>query len=73
MIRFAYREVVDPKQLHRHFVRAGAQPSLYSYRPRNDVWTLTTTDSDEAVTIRRVLERLGIEYNEEVVASRFAE
>ena len=73
MIRFAYQHELDPPELHRHFIRAGARPSLYSYRPRNDLWTLTTADHAEAATIRSVLDKLGIEYYEQVVSSRFSE
>lgn len=73
MIRFAYQHTLEPPELHRHFVRAGARPSLYSYRPRLDQWTLTTSDKEEALVIRQVLERLGVEFEEQVVTSRFAE
>jgi len=75
VIRFTYRlpDDLDPPELHRHLVREGAKPSLYSYRPRNDVWTLTTSDSDEAETIRKVLDKLGIEFEEQEVEARFSE
>lgn len=73
MIRFAYRQELDPPELHKHFCRSGARPSLYSYCPPTDQWTLVTADHDEAEIIKQVLGRLGIEFEEKVVASRFAE
>lgn len=65
MIRFVFQHDFDPPELHMHFLREGAYPSLYTYRPRVNLWTLTTTDPDEAIVVRNVLRRLGIEFEEE--------
>lgn len=71
MIRFTYQHTLDPKALHRHFLRAGARPRLYSYRPRGDTWTLVMEDVEEGVVIRQVMDTLGIDYDEMVTTSRF--
>jgi hypothetical protein len=74
MIRFTYDpKDLDPRDLHRHFLRAGARPHLYSYRPRHNVWSLTMEDHREGVIVREVMDRLGIDYDEAVVPSRFAQ
>jgi len=68
MIRFTYSHGLDPERLHNLFLLAGAAPSLYCYRPRLDQWTLTASDLEEAARIQDVLEGLGLEFKEQVVA-----
>lgn len=67
MIRFTYSHGLDPERLHNLFLQAGAAPSLYVYRPRGDVWTLTASDLEEAARIQDTLEALGIEFREQVM------
>jgi hypothetical protein len=72
VIRFAYQHNYDPKELHRQFLRAGARPHLYSYRPCSDTWTLTIADLEEAVVIQGVLEGFGVAFRKQCgVTSRF--
>jgi hypothetical protein len=71
MIRFSYPESVHPNHLHRQFLKAGASPRLYTYRPRTGHWSLCISDLTEADVIREVFESLDISYDERVVASRF--
>lgn len=71
MIRLTFKHSYDPKSLHREFLRAGAKPHLYTYRPRADVWTLVMVDVTEGKIVRQVLDRLSSDYDEVVVASRF--
>lgn len=71
MIRFTFQHNRDPKALHREFVRAGARPHLYSFYPRRGCWTLTMPDDREGVIVREAMDRLGIDYDEVVVANRF--
>lgn len=74
MIRFIYSHAdLDPKDIHRQFLRAGTRPHLYSYRPSGDVWTLAMEDVEEGMLVRQVLDRLQIDYDEVVVSSRFTE
>lgn len=70
MIRFTYQHNIDPERLHNLFLLAGAAPSLYCYRPRGDVWTITASDLEEATIIQDVLEGLGVEFKEQVVSTR---
>lgn len=72
MIRFSYAETLSPGTLHHYFVVAGAVPHLYLYRPRTDRWTLHVREPD-AEAVRQVFDGLGVEFEEQVVTSRFAE
>lgn len=73
MIRFSYTPTLDPRDLHKTFLEAGARPSMYSYKPCNDTWTLTMPDVEEGILVRQTLDRLAIDYDEIFVTSRFAE
>jgi hypothetical protein len=64
MMRLAFQANHDPRDLHYAFLSAGAKPSLYAYHPRRNQWALTTADPEEAAVIRRVLDRLGSEFDE---------
>jgi hypothetical protein len=64
---------MDPKALHRQFLKAGARPSMYSFYPRRDTWALTIPEARQAEAIRQVLDSLTIPVEEKVVASRFSD
>jgi hypothetical protein len=72
MIRFIFQHDLDPKALHREFLRAGARPSMYSYKPSLDMWTLCIADPVESNIVDDVLRRLKISFTIKEVPSRFS-
>jgi hypothetical protein len=74
MIRFVYNpKDLDPRDLHRRFLQAGAAPRLYSCRPRPNQWSLCIDDPEEAEAICRVLSSLRTPFTTKEVPCRFSE
>jgi len=71
MVRFTYTQTLSPSLIHHFLVLAGTVPHLYTYRPRENRWTLHV-GRKEAEAVRLVLDRLGIEFEERALASRFS-